>query len=121
MKPRPPRRTLRRQARSLPPHLAHRAVVLELERLRAPAGIDVDALGELFGAVWRLGRTDAWSVSELKTLGLLRRGPKPQRLGQVLAELADTGRGIGAWAVQRVTDRTAKTAEGHLWRLSRRW
>ncbi len=116
---RPPRRTLRRQARVLPQHLAQTRLLAELQRQRLPADFDLPAVQALFASVWRQGRDAVWSVAELRQQRLLPPDTNGRRLGQVLAELAATAAPVGAWRVQRVDTGSRKLAEGRLWQLQR--
>lgn len=116
-----PRRTLRRHARSLPVHLQLRQLLVLVERERLPVGVDAEVLHAALRAVWVAG-LGVWSVSELKSRGILPARIDARRFGQILAELADDGRAAGPWIVQRADHGQAKRcSEGRLWQLARRW
>jgi hypothetical protein len=116
---RPPRRTLHRQARVLPQHLAQSRLLAELQRQRLPADFDPPAMQSLFASVWRHGQDAVWSIAELRQQRLLPPDTNGQRLGQVLAELAAKAAPVGAWRVHRVDTGSRKLAEGRLWQLQR--
>lgn len=117
---RPPRRTLRRQTRTLPAHVAQRQALSELERARLPATIDDAALEALFASVWRTGQTAAWTVSDLVELGLVR-PDQARRTGRALADLVAAGGRLGPWTLHRADLGGKVLREGRLWHLSRRW
>jgi hypothetical protein len=121
MKTRPPRRTLRRHVRTLPAHLEHRQMMAALQALRMSKGFDARELESIFSGIWSRGADCEWSVNELKSLGLMPGSEDGRRLGQVLAEIADTTGCVGRWEVKRVDTGRRKLAEGRLWRLARRW
>jgi hypothetical protein len=119
-RPRPPRRTLRRQARTLPAHLEVRRLQLQLEAAARPATVAGADLERLFGAVWQRGTDAVWSVRELKQLGLVEPS-RTRSTGRALADLVAAGGVLGRWVVHRVDCGGKKQREGRLWRLSRRW
>lgn len=118
--PRPTRRTLHRQARVLPLHLAHQRMAEAIERITRP-DVDVAALCALLDRVWQRGGGSAWSLADLRELRLLPHGADANRIGQVLGKLADGHEAIGRWRVVRVDTGAKKLRDGRLWRLVPRW
>lgn len=118
--PRATRRTLHRQTRTLPLHVAHRRLVEAIERAALP-DVDVRELHALFDRVWRLAGGAAWSVAELRDHRLLQHGADARRIGHALARLADARGTVARWGVVRVDTGAKKLRDGRLWRLVPRW
>jgi hypothetical protein len=118
LRPRPPRRTLRRQARVQPERQFRAELLLRLDRDQAPATVRAVDLAALFSAVWRSGRAGCWSTADARRAGWLPPGADPRRVGRALADLVQCGGNLGPWRIERVS---ADAREGVLWGLRRLW
>ncbi len=119
---RPPRRTLRRQARVLPAHLVHadvREALARVESLAAMAarrrGRDVDLDAVLAGA-WQAFAESPWCVSDLRRAQIIGES-EGVAVGQALRELLDAGGRWGRFVLGQVSD--VNTRDGRVWLLRR--
>lgn len=119
---RPPRRTLRRQARLLPQHLLAAAIAAELEHVRAAVaqatrrrggGVDIGAVLEM---AWLAFGTSPWCVADLRTAQAIAEHEGPAA-GAALRELLDTGGRWGRLQLAQVSGKTSR--DGRIWHLRR--
>lgn len=122
LRPRPPRRALRRQARALPAHAVQRQVLAELERLQAAVQqaalrrrTEVD-LGAVLAAAWDAFKTSPWCVADLRRAQIIGDADGPA-VGAALRELVNAGGRWGRLRLGQVRDKADRS--GRIWFLTK--